>query len=762
MKKIISLLLFAALPVIFLWPSFTKGQAPVSDSMLLLKGVGALPVPAAGNICASYAIQPTTSILAVAPYPGMPDVSGAVMLSGKYGDGKGRIILISSEQYLDSAMLANPAVEKLIKNVLSLQSSGKTGLLGEMPALQRLLHKAGRPGVYQVRDSLLPGTQLLFLNQEVPDPRLANRIDAFLTHGGTLFFASPLGKTNAASNQQQWTSSLNPYLLNAGIYHVYNPLDNSIPALSPTIPGYIDFNHILKTIEQGTYSSLANNETTGYITHTILMLAGTFNADSSTGMVRLHKALGITANVKPATPTLTHPIYKNDWKAYLAYLMGMLRWDRSISAVGKPNSVDSSYIYFPGAVAEGTRRVDTTVSVNIRTGSDGLPEPEPLYYRPHSTGLYIAAGESVKVQIAAADTGLHCKLQIGLHDDEFYQSDVIVRQAYSLTKSFDVTDTVTTITSPWGGLLYVAVPDTAGAGSLTIRVRGAVPAPRFVAGRTSNEAWQRLRQEGAPWAELETDKLILTVPSARIRHLDQPASLMAFWDQVMDADADLAHIPHQRKHPERILIDLASPAGYMCTTPQKIFAPDDESCALLLNETDLRKKGSWGHFHELGHRHQFWPIEFSETGEVTVNLYTMYVYDKVLHKGLYNHEDISDSLTVRKRIKTYLSAQPDLKKFGKDPFSALCMYIQLIENFGWEPLKTVYASYRKLPEDSYPKTEDERRDRWFTEICKATGRNLDDFFKIWGIPISATALKSAAAYPSWLPGELSEFAPKHP
>ena len=40
--------------------------------------------------------------------------------------------------------------------------------------------------------------------------------------------------------------------------------------------------------------------------------------------------------------------------------------------------------------------------------------------------------------------------------------------------------------------------------------------------------------------------------------------------------------------------------------------------------------GSWGLYHELGHNHQNRDWTFDGTVEVTVNLFTLYVYDKVL------------------------------------------------------------------------------------------------------------------------------------
>src|SRR5690606_38005918 len=96
----------------------------------------------------------------------------------------------------------------------------------------------------------------------------------------------------------------------------------------------------------------------------------------------------------------------------------------------------------------------------------------------------------------------------------------------------------------------------------------------------------------------------------------------------------------------------------------KIVVPDDGSCRQMLDEKSMRDKGSWGLFHELGHRHQFWGLDFDAVSEVTVNLYTMYVYDKVLNKGIYNHKEIPSREQVFKDIKNYIDQGASYEKWS--------------------------------------------------------------------------------------------------
>nr|WP_279592482.1 M60 family metallopeptidase [Hymenobacter defluvii] len=77
-----------------------------------------------------------------------------------------------------------------------------------------------------------------------------------------------------------------------------------------------------------------------------------------------------------------------------------------------------------------------------------------------------------------------------------------------------------------------------------------------------------------------------------------------------------------RRHPERVVVDQVVASGsYMFTDAKKIVVPDDTyGCEQMLDVNYLQQQGSLGHFHELGHRHQFHGIDFSGLREVSVNL----------------------------------------------------------------------------------------------------------------------------------------------
>ena len=73
---------------------------------------------------------------------------------------------------------------------------------------------------------------------------------------------------------------------------------------------------------------------------------------------------------------------------------------------------------------------------------------------------------------------------------------------------------------------------------------------------TTNADWSVLRTAPSPWAELEFDNIILTVPSDAVRDLGRPDELAVFWNNIMTSIADLAAKPHKFPRKERFVTDV--------------------------------------------------------------------------------------------------------------------------------------------------------------------------------------------------------------
>lgn len=85
--------------------------------------------------------------------------------------------------------------------------------------------------------------------------------------------------------------------------------------------------------------------------------------------------------------------------------------------------------------------------------------------------------------------------------------------------------------------------------------------PLFI-GETSKEEWKRrLLEYPGPWGELATDNIILTVPTANLRTLENPEPLLRLWDEMMQAVAKLGGETFPLRLPQRIVADVQISVG---------------------------------------------------------------------------------------------------------------------------------------------------------------------------------------------------------
>ena len=398
---------------------------------------------------------------------------------------------------------------------------------------------------------------------------------------------------------------------------------------------------------------------------------------------------------------------------------------------------------FPGAVPADAERVTRSVTIDTTV---------PAW---HSTGLYAAPGEVVAVSVPDAAAGKRLGVRIGAHRDSIW-GHRSWRRCPEICRRFPITQPLVRVANAFGGPIYIEVPGGCKLGTLNVHISGGVDAPHYVLGKTDLKQWREaIRHRPAPWAELAGTRVVLTLPSSVVRGLDDPEDLMKFWDQVLDACADLATIPRERARPERYVCDTQISAGYM-HSGYPIMTMMDMPRVMVDKARMMRNAhgGVWGLFHEMGHNHQSGLWTFGGTVEVTVNLFTMYVLETVcgIDQG---HGAIAPKARERK-LKAYLGA-PDFAKWTRDPFLALLMYVQLQEAFGWDAYKKVFAEYRALPKGQRPKTDAEKRDQWMVRFSRAVGKNLGPFFQAWAVPTSAQARASITNLPPWLP---EGFPPK--
>ncbi len=435
-------------------------------------------------------------------------------------------------------------------------------------------------------------------------------------------------------------------------------------------------------------------------------------------------------------PTATPPLRP---KRALERVLLAIQLDRIAEDVRKGRVVHAHPAAkdFPGLPEEGAPRV--RVSRPIDLGVEGW----------HSTGLYAAPGDVITVRIPKDAVALGLRLRIGAHKDLIWHKKTWKRApAITAVRSLDRGES--RVASPFGGLVYLVVPRGLAARSVSVDIEGAVEAPLFVLGKTSLDGWRsRIRKNPAPWGEVASDRMIVTVPSESLRELDRPDLLMETWNRVVELDEELCGRSAARKRPMRMVCDRQISAGYMHAGYPIMTWMDQKTN--LVDRANLLS-GNWGFFHEIGHNHQSRDWTFGGTGEVTCNLFSLYVFEKLCGIGLKDPRSRMSPEKRQKITRDWDFDHPDFGRWKSKPFLALVFYAEIAETFGWQPYQSAFRAYLELSKADRPKTDREKRDLFLIMMSRAVKRNLVPQFGRWGIPVSEDAKDKVKAWPPWAYG----------
>ncbi|KAI3354556.1 hypothetical protein L3Q82_019054 [Scortum barcoo] len=359
-----------------------------------------------------------------------------------------------------------------------------------------------------------------------------------------------------------------------------------------------------------------------------------------------------------------------------------------------------------------------------------------------STGLYLSPGMKTYMAIPAEIVNKDWKVQIGCQTDRLNAEEL--KRAPCVHERFPVTTEMMQVSNLWGGLIYMVAPPKTQVKEAEVIVQVAVPAPYYKSGVTTAADWSLLRTAPSPWAELEFDNIILTVPSDVVRDLHRPDELAALWDDMMRGIADLAVIPHKFPRKERFVADVQISHGFM-HAGYPIMAHKC-SASELVSTDHIRGTGLWGPIHELGHNQQRGCWEFpSHTTECTCNLWSVYVHEEVL--GI-KRAQAHPAMTLENRN----SRAEEYAKGGKQLSSwsmwvALETYMQLQEKFGWDAFKEVFAAYHRM--SNFPGDNKGKMNLYAETFSQTVGMNLTGFFKAWGWPIEPATEEKLSNLPSW-------------
>ena len=368
------------------------------------------------------------------------------------------------------------------------------------------------------------------------------------------------------------------------------------------------------------------------------------------------------------------------------------------------------------------------------------------------TGTYLAPGTIATVTVPQEIVNLGYHVRVGAHSWDLSTRRNQVRRLDRATTHFPIQDTTIKVASPYGGGIYIEVPFNADASLIDVTVTGAVRAPYFSAKsfhQTTAEEWLVERTHPAPWADFQSDKFMMQVPTNWIYAHPDPAQLMADWDAAMDAQNDLMGFPRLRgKETMYCQVDVIMRSSVHAPGYPAINVTDNpnNNRGGYHNNYLVRGPGNNYHsanieIHEQGHAY-FFPKFGGET-ESTVNL----PHVAAMHRkfGYSLDEAFRGSLGVTNPHRTLdNTAIAWMCVFNFSPrnvpmataekayqLKGHAKFVDIARLFGWDGLGDYWRSFMEDDANgaSYSDTNDEK----LLRLSRHVGHDIRPLFHFWGI-----------------------------
>ncbi len=436
-----------------------------------------------------------------------------------------------------------------------------------------------------------------------------------------------------------------------------------------------------------------------------------------------------------------------------------------------PSSAD-----FPGSVGSGAVTVSRTVSVNGNTAPDFYMNQGGDATRTE-TGLYAGPGATITVTVPADKIAQGLQVHISPNGSEDTTFNYTGNWTFfpKLWRRVPLTQVTTQTGHVLGGLITFLVPPGKSLGTFDITIEGAIEAPAFVLGQTTDAQWNAgLKNRAAPYGYIQNSKLTIYLPKAQLAAMSNPEAVTSYWKAVMDiADEYYGYAPYRKRAETyataRYVAAGAAYAGY------PVEAGWGATSEELLNTARIH--GDWGSYHELGHGYQDnfdSTFGIAKSAEVDVNLMPGMVYtllhDRTPWEGAHSSYDAADRLTKRTEYLALPVAERTWQKAHDLYPVAYDFYFNLSEAFGWQIYKTALGRlmrYLQTPTAAtdaalhalIPSDPNFKRNRFYLLFCDAAGRNLDGYFQRYGlgkigageeITQSVKDVIAAKGYPVWI------------
>lgn len=423
-----------------------------------------------------------------------------------------------------------------------------------------------------------------------------------------------------------------------------------------------------------------------------------------------------------------------------------------------------SFICFQGSVSaaeeskDGVRNESLQMKI-IPRGNPATSREREQRGKEHtsfeSTGLFLYKGDEITIEVEGDPENLELRVgQWGGYTNTPYIATGSQLYAFQdgVVKLHGGTNKFTRNFS--GGMVYLVNYSTTKTENITIK--GGVKVPHYIQGKTSIDSFKNQLEnyKDIPFMEFVNDDAIATIRIYRAKDIfekgDQVDVFMSSLAKIVKLQNEAAGLSYdgqgvERKDPQRIhVVNPEWGAGQLFATNNfiGIHSATDKDRTIFstgLSSTD------WGMLHESGHTYQNKMYQWYNMTEVTVNIYADYVQKMWSSNGTGRYDAVNVKNGSRASVQKYF------KKLEADPtwnfdreatetndyhFALLGMFLTLPRTFGYDFYPVLNQSYRSLPEEELPKTDEEQKQLFILMTSKTAHRDLTPFFEHWRFTVT--------------------------
>ncbi|MEI5993025.1 M60 family metallopeptidase [Candidatus Enterococcus mansonii] len=280
--------------------------------------------------------------------------------------------------------------------------------------------------------------------------------------------------------------------------------------------------------------------------------------------------------------------------------------------------------------------------------------------------------------------------------------------------------------------------------TLSVTVEGGTQLPRFILGKTTETDWQnQIRQNpNAPGYELVGKHTVITGSKETVKHVKTPKKTLETYDKVVENHNKTAGLDNSSSLNRtsrgifQHMRETQDPKFYMYASLNHTGYSKNSGMANMLtaNPTDM-----WGPMHELGHTYQMERMTWRNQTEVTVNIFSLRSEKAFGNKSRLERDGVYN------RIFSHFQQPNKNYDSNTDLFVRLGMFWQLELAFGDNFYPQLHKLYR---EEAKSLTSDVAKQQYFiTSASKIANKNLQPYFDMWGLPVTAETKQVLQQYP---------------